>query len=54
MGDHPVEKREITGEIADFGCLDGAPRPLAPLVFSEQNADTFVGALDDVLQKIAL
>ncbi len=25
-----------------------------PLVFSEQNADTFVGALDDVLQKIAL
>jgi 4-aminobutyrate aminotransferase-like enzyme len=25
-----------------------------PLVFSEQNADTFIGALDDVLQKIAL
>jgi 4-aminobutyrate aminotransferase-like enzyme len=25
-----------------------------PLVFSEQNADTFVGALDDVLRKIAL
>ena len=23
MGDHSVEKREITDEIADFGCLDG-------------------------------